>query len=434
MVAATKTDGRAAPAGDRSEEWRTDLFETACAQFHRAADRIGLHPDESTRLTQPRRTLVVNLPIRMDDGRLVNFAGYRVQHVLTMGPTKGGLRYAPDLSFGQCAALAMWMTWKCALLGLPFGGAKGGVRCDPSALSSDEIERITRRFAAELDPIIGPDEDIPAPDMGTSEREMAWFYDTVSQAAGHSVPAVVTGKPIALGGTQGRREATGQGAVYALEAAFERWGWPLADQRFVVQGFGNVGSVVAAELHSRGARVVGLGDIGGALSDPDGLDVGAVSSWARENGSVAGYPGAESIPREALLELPCDVLVPAALEHQITAQNAGRLDCRLIVEAANGPTTPEADAILAQRGIPVIPDVLASGGGVTVSYFEWVQGHQKYIWTADEIRVRLRERLRASLTDVMDAADRLEADLRTAALALAIGRVAEAAKLRAVYP
>jgi glutamate dehydrogenase (NAD(P)+) len=257
-------------------EWQTELFRMACDQFYRAAERLDLDRDECVRLTEPRRSLVVNLPIRMDDGALVNFAGYRVQHILTMGPTKGGLRYAPDLSFGQCAALAMWMTWKCALLGLPFGGAKGGVRCDPGRLSVDEIERITRRFASELDPIIGPDKDIPAPDMGTGEREMAWFYDTYSQSAGHAVPAVVTGKPVALGGTPGRRDATGVGAVFALEAALEHQQRTLAEQRCAIQGFGNVGAVVAAELHQRGAKVVAVSDVEGAIADPNGLDIPAV--------------------------------------------------------------------------------------------------------------------------------------------------------------
>jgi len=417
-----------------ADEWRSDLYRMACAQVLRAAETVGLEPDQVTRLIEPRRSLVVNLPIRMDGGELVNFTGYRVQHILTMGPTKGGLRYAPDLSLGQCAALAMWMTWKCALLGLPYGGAKGGVRCDPRLLSADEIERVTRRYAAEMAPIIGPDLDIPAPDMGTGEREMAWFYDTCSQAAGHAVPASVTGKPLALGGTPGRREATGLGAVFTLEAALDRLGRPLAEQRFAIQGFGNVGAVAAAKLHARGARVVGLSDIGGAIANPAGLDVEAVVRWSGEHGSVAGFPEAETIERDALLELPCDVLVPAALEHQITHVNAPRLRCRLVAEAANGPTTTEADAILAERGILVLPDVLTSGGGVTVSYFEWVQGHQKYIWTAAEIHDRLRAQMRHALDEVVTASELLGVDLRTAALSVAVRRVAEAARLRAVYP
>jgi glutamate dehydrogenase (NAD(P)+) len=296
------------------------------------------------------------------------------------------------------------------------------------------LERITRRFAAELEPIIGPDRDIPAPDLGTGEREMAWFYDTCSQAAGHAVPAVVTGKPVALGGTPGRQEATGQGVVHAIEAALEHRGWDLADKSFVVQGFGNVGSVVASELGARGARIVGLGDVGGALADPDGLDVAAIARWSQENGSVAGFPEAEGLPGDALLELPCDVLIPAALERQITAANAARLRGRIVAEAANGPTTPEADEILAARGIQVLPDVLVSSGGVVVSYFEWVQGHQKYTWTPTEVRERLRAQVRAALDEVLEAADQLGVDLRMAALSVAIRRVAEAARLRAIYP
>jgi glutamate dehydrogenase (NAD(P)+) len=419
---------------DSGSEWRSDLFRTACAQFLRAADTVGLGDDERVRMLEPRRSLVVNLPVRMDGGELVNFTGYRVQHTLTMGPTKGGLRFAPDLTLGQCAALAMWMTWKCALLGLPYGGAKGGVRCDAHALSADELERIMRRYVAELAPIIGPNEDIPAPDMGTGEREMAWYYDTYSQAAGHAVPASVTGKPVALGGTPGRRQATGLGVVFTLESALERLGWPLAEQRFAIQGFGNVGAVAAAELQARGARVVGVSDAEGAIVDANGLDVEAVARWSRETGSVAGFPEAEAIERDALLEVPCDVLIPAALQHQITEDNAARLRCRLVAEAANGPTTTAADEILRERGIAVLPDVLTSGGGVTVSYFEWVQGHQKYIWTPAEIRDRLRAQMRDAHERVATTAEQLDVDLRTAALSVAVSRVAEAARLRAVYP
>ena len=434
MTAAAGTQVEQRPVASEAQEWQSGLFVTAQAQFERVADLVELDPDQYARLSEPRRSLVVNLPIRLDGGDLVNFTGYRVQHVLTMGPTKGGLRFAPDLTLGQCAALAMWMTWKCALLRLPYGGAKGGVRCDPRGLSTEELERITRRYTAELNPIIGPNEDIPAPDMGTGEREMAWFFDTYSQAAGHSVPACVTGKPVALGGTPGRQEATGLGAVFTLEGALERRGMPLADQAFAIQGFGNVGSVIAAELHARGAKVVGLSDVGGAIADPSGLDVPAIIRWKWEHGTVAEFREAEAIERDALLELPCDVLVPAALEHQITEANADRLRCRLVAEAANGPTTPVADSILAERGIAVLPDVLTSGGGVAVSYFEWVQGHQKYIWTPSEIRDRLSAQMRGALEEVMATSEELGVDYRMGALAVAVRRVAETAKLRAVYP
>jgi glutamate dehydrogenase (NAD(P)+) len=437
MTSSAKTDRSSGAAGgepDSRDEWRSELYRMACEQFLKAAETTRLGDDERTRLLEPRRALVVNLPIRMASGELRNFTGYRVQHTLTMGPTKGGLRFAADVTLGQCAALAMWMTWKCALLGLPYGGAKGGVRCDPRLLSAAEVERITRRYAADMSPIVGPNQDIPAPDMGTGEREMAWFYDTHSQAAGHAVPAIVTGKPVALGGTPGRRRATGLGAVFAIEAALEWLGLSLAEQRFAIQGFGNVGAVTASELHARGARVVGLSDVGGAIANQAGLDVDEVVRWSEEHGTVAGFPEAEAIERDLLLELPCDVLVPAALEHQITERNASRLRCRLVAEAANGPTTTAADEILAERGIPVLPDVLTSGGGVTVSYFEWVQAHQKYIWTPEEIRERLRTQMRQALQQVIATSEQLDVSLRTAALSVAVRRVAEAAKLRAVYP
>jgi glutamate dehydrogenase (NAD(P)+) len=351
-----------------------------------------------------------------------------------MGPTKGGLRFAPDLGFGECAALAMWMTWKCALVGLPFGGAKGGVRCDPYTLSVGEMERITRRYAAELLPVIGPDVDIPAPDMGTGEREMAWFYDTYSQSVGYAVPAVVTGKPVALGGTVGRQSATGLGVVFAIESAFRDLDWSLAERSFVVQGFGNVGSVVARELHARGAKVVAVSDIRSAIHNAHGLDIPAVIRWVDEHQYLEGFPESEPVDGPAMLELPCDVLVPAAREEQITDANAPALQCSLIVEAANGPTTPAADRILEERGIPVYPDVLANAGGVIVSYFEWVQSHQKYSWQAEEVHERLRTQMQHACERVNGTSQELQTDLRTAALASAISHVAEAAHLRAIYP
>jgi len=416
------------------EEWHSPLYAMACRQFARAADVLELDDELRTRLLEPRRSLVCNFPVRMDSGEVVNHTGYRVQHTLTMGPTKGGLRFAPDLGFGECAALAMWMTWKCSLAGLPFGGAKGGVRCDPYALSVGEMERITRRFATELLPVIGPDVDIPAPDMGTSEREMAWIYDTYSQSVGYAVPAVVTGKPVALGGSVGRQSATGLGVVFAIESTFEQLDWALPECSFVVQGFGNVGSVVAQELHARGAKVIAVSDIRGAITNLHGLDIPAVMRWVSENQYLEGYPEAEPADGEAMLELECDVLVPCAREEQITDLNADRLKCKLIVEGANGPTTPAADRMLADRGINVVPDVLANAGGVIVSYFEWVQSHQKYSWEALEVRERLRTQMRTAFARVQAAADQFEIDSRTAALACAIDHVSEAAKLRAIYP
>jgi glutamate dehydrogenase (NAD(P)+) len=377
---------------------------------------------------------VVNFPVRRDGGETEMFTGYRVQHTLVMGPTKGGVRYAPGVSLGECAALAMWMTYKCALLGLPFGGAKGGVRCDPNRLSAAELERLTRRYAAELFLVIGPERDIPAPDMATGENEMAWFMDTYSQQVGHSVPEVVTGKPVVLGGTAGRQSATGLGVVYCLEAALEHLGWDLPGQRVVVQGLGNVGSVVARELHARGARIVAVSDVSGGIAAPEGLDVAGVLDWLGEHRFVRGCPLGAPVGRSELLEVPCDILVPAALERQITAENASRIDCRLVAEAANGPTTPEADEILAAREILVLPDVLANAGGVTVSYFEWVQGQQKYFWDEQEVARQLERLMRTAFERVVHASETRGVGWRTAALSVALERVTEAMHLRTLYP
>jgi glutamate dehydrogenase (NAD(P)+) len=338
------------------------------------------------------------------------------------------------VSLGECAALAMWMTFKCALVGLPFGGAKGGVRCDPNRLSVGELERITRRYAAELIPIIGADRDIPAPDMATGEREMAWFMDTYSQQIGHTTPAIVTGKPVVLGGTAGRQSATGLGVVFALEALQEHRGEPLAGQRVAIQGFGNVGSVLARELADRDVQIVAVSDVTGGIVDPEGLEIAELEAWVAEHRFLRGFPGARAVSRTDVLEASCDVLIPAALERQITAENAGQLDCRVIVEAANGPTTVEADAILADRGIRIVPDVLANAGGVTVSYFEWVQATQQFFWDAESVVYRLERQIRNGFDQVVNASERLQTDWRTAAQAVAVERVAEAARLRAIYP
>jgi glutamate dehydrogenase (NAD(P)+) len=408
----------------------------AVEQFAGAADVLELDAELRTRLLEPRRSMVVNFPVRLDNGQVQSFTGYRVQHTLTMGPTKGGIRYAPGVSLGECAALAMWMTFKCALLGLPFGGAKGGVRCDPNRLSVGELERITRRYAAELIPVIGPDRDIPAPDMATGEREMAWFMDTYSQQVGHPVPEIVTGKPLVLGGTAGRLTATGLGAVFCLEAGLERRGASVAGARVAVQGFGKVGAVAALELFNRGAKIVALADVSGGLVEPAGLDVPALLAWSAEGGEryLRDWPGAQHVSRTDVLETACEILIPAALERQIDTDNAHRLQCDVILEAANGPTTPEADAILADRGITVIPDVLANAGGVTVSYFEWVQDQQMFFWGPEEVAQRLKHHMHQALDRVLATAQRLDVDHRTAALTVAIERVAEAARLRAIYP
>ena len=415
-------------------EWRSELYDTARAQFERAADLLDLEPEIRSGLLEPRRALVVNFPVRRDSGAVESFTGYRVQHTLTVGPTKGGLRYAPGVSLGECAALAMWMTFKCALVDLPFGGAKGGVRCDPNRLSAVELERVTRRYAAELFPIIGPDRDIPAPDMATGAREMAWFMDTYSQQVGHPVPAIVTGKPVVLGGTVGRQAATGLGVVFTIESMAQHLGFAVEDQRVVVQGLGNVGAVVTRELAARGAVIVGVSDVSCGMVAPDGLDVEAVMDWVDEHRFLRGFPGAREVGRREVLEAPCDILVPAALERQIDSDNAGRLDCRLVVEAANGPTTPDGERVLARRGISVVPDVLANAGGVTVSYFEWVQDQQRESWGAEEVVSRLREKLDGAIERVLAVAERFDVDWRTAAQSVAVERVAEAARLRAIYP
>ncbi len=415
-------------------EWRSALWAVASEQFNSAADRLDLDPQVRVRLLDPRRALTVNFPVRRDNGDIEIFTGYRVQHTLAIGPTKGGIRYAPGVSLGECAALALWMTIKCALLGLPFGGAKGGVRCDPTRLSPAELERLTRRYTSEIFPIIGPDRDIPAPDMATGEREMAWFMDTYSQQVGHGVPESVTGKPVVLGGTAGRQAATGLGVVFSLETLVERLGWRLAGQRVAIQGFGNVGAVVAGELSRRGASIVALADVAGGIVAPNGLDIDAVHAWVAEHRFLRGFPGAEPKTQNGVLEVPCDILIPAALEAQITAENAPRLQCRLVVEAANGPTTPEADRILTDRRINVLPDVLANAGGVTVSYLEWVQDQQKYFWDADEVAQRMRGQVLEALDRVLTLADERGVTWRMAAQMVAIQRFAEAARLRAVYP
>jgi glutamate dehydrogenase (NAD(P)+) len=421
---------RLSPGG----EWRSELFRIATAQFERAAELLELDQEMRARLIEPRRSLVVNFPVRHDDGSVHAYTGYRVQHTLTIGPTKGGIRYAPGVSLGECAALAMWMTLKCSLLKLPFGGAKGGVRCDPNRLTEDELQRLTRRYVAELFPVIGPDRDIPAPDMATGEREMAWIMDTYSQQVGHSVPEIVTGKPLVLGGTDGRRDATGTGVVFCLEAVLEHLGEEVPGQRVVIQGLGNVGAVVARELYARGAQIVALSDVTAGLADPAGLDVPAVLEWIAAERFLRGCPVGTPIAAHEVLTTPCDVLIPAAIERQIVRANAADLDCRLIVEAANGPTTPEADRILEERGIVVVPDVLANAGGVTVSYFEWVQDQQKFSWEAEEIAARLRRQMRRAFDQVREEGARLDLGWRDAALTVAIRRFAEAARLRAIYP
>ena len=424
------------PAERRARpEWHTPLYRMAVEQFERAAATLDLDDEFRTRLLDPRRTLVVTFPVRMDDGSVRSFTGYRVQHTLTMGPTKGGMRYAPDVTMGECAALAMWMTWKCALLELPYGGAKGGVRCTPWELSDGELERLTRRYAAELIPVIGPDRDIPAPDMATGEREMAWFMDTYSQQVGFTAPSIVTGKPPVLGGTAARRPATGLGVVYVLEEAVAALQRTAVDGlRVAVQGFGNVGEVVVTELAARGALIVGVSDHTGGVTAAGGLPVPEILAWHRERGSLADCPHGEPVGAREVLEVECDVLVPAATEEQITVANAAALRCAMVVEAANGPTTAEAERVLAERGITVIPDILANAGGVTVSYFEWLQGIQKSVMSAGDIQRRLNSLMRGAFARVHTAVVDRDLDWRTAAMVVAVERVAQAADSRGVYP
>ena len=415
-------------------EWDTDLFRTAIAQFDQALPFANVPDDVAERLRYPERAIMVSVPVRLDDDRRTVFAGYRVQHSSVLGPTKGGIRYDPEVSLGECAALAVWMTWKCALLRLPYGGAKGGVRCNPRQLSITELERLTRRFTSELLPIIGPQEDIPAPDMATNEQTMAWMMDTYSMQVGYAVPEIVTGKPISIGGSVFRHEATGAGVVMVIARACERLGWHLSEQRCVVQGFGNVGGIAAHELHGRGATVVAVSDAYGAILDENGLDIDAMMAFAKEHSSLADWEHGRRISNEELLELECDILVLAAREDQVTAENAGRVRARLVAEGANGPTSLEGDAILNERGIRVLPDILTNAGGVTVSYFEWVQDLGRLFWGRDEIREKLAEKLSDAFDRVWDLSDQEEISLRTSALVAGIREVAGALEARGLYP
>jgi glutamate dehydrogenase (NAD(P)+) len=415
-------------------EWDTPLFRTAQTQFEQAIPYADVNESIAERLRYPERAVMVAVPIRREAGHVDVFPAYRVQHSSVLGPTKGGIRYDPHVTLGECAALAVWMTWKCALLRLPYGGAKGGVRCNPRELTATELQRLTRRYTSELRGVIGPQEDIPAPDMATNEQTMAWIMDTYSMQVGYAVPEIVTGKPISLGGSLFRHEATGAGVVMVIERACSRLGWTLSEQSCVVQGFGNVGGIAAQELVSKGARVLAVSDISGGVYSPDGLDLNAVQAWIADHATLEEYPDAQHVNNAELLELPCDILVLAALEDQVTAENAPRLNTKLLVEGANGPTSIEADAILADRAIPVLPDVLTNAGGVTVSYFEWVQDLGRLFWTRDEIRARLADKLGDAFDRVWKLADARGISLRQAALVAGINEVAGALKARGIYP
>lgn len=416
-------------------EWSSSMFHLAQRQFLKAAYIAGLDDSVRQQLLFPQRAQIAALPFKRDGGEEVETVfAYRVQHVLAMGPTKGGIRYHPEVNLGEVAALAMWMTWKCALTNLPFGGAKGGARVDPATLSLGELERLTRRYTSEFIGIIGPDKDIPAPDMGTDAQVMAWIMDTYSEHVGYSVPSVVTGKPIVLGGSLGRNEATGRGLVYLVDEACRHIGLDIKTSTSVVQGFGNVGAHAAGFLAQCGAKVIAVSDVSTALYDPKGLPIDKLLDYVREHRVLADCPYGEAISNQDLLELPCDILAPCAVQNQITAENAGRLKCRILAEGANGPTTLEADEILAERGIFLLPDILANAGGVIVSYFEWVQGLQNLMWPLDQVNDRMREILAEALARTLKRAETSKVDMRCAAMLEALARVGSAKQLRGLFP
>ncbi len=435
------SDGKPTPStahsADKPEAQpeRESAYAVAQAQFDTVADFVDLNDDLRLFLRTPQRELIVHFPVEMDDGHLQMFTGYRVHHNMAKGPTKGGIRYHPDVSLDECRALAMWMTWKCALMNLPYGGAKGGVIVDPKMLSQRELEKMTRRYATEITSFIGPEKDIPAPDVGTNAQVMAWIMDTYSMHKGYSIPAVITGKPIAIGGTVGREYATGLGVTYVTRALLkQRLGRTLEDAKVAVQGFGNVGSWTARSMHERGALVVAVSDQYGGIYNSRGLDLRHLARHLSDNGTVSGYPGADALSNQELLELDVDVLVPAALEGQITRANADRIRATIIAEGANGPTTTEADQILKERGVMVIPDILCNAGGVVVSYFEWVQSLQSFFWDESAVRSAMQKKLLDNVDAVLGVMVRRKCDLRTAAYAIAIERIVEAVQVRGFYP
>lgn len=416
-----------------------DLFDTpayseAVMQFDRASEGLIIEEGLKDRFRLPQRALVVSCPMRMDNGEIKVFSGYRVQHNHTLGPCKGGVRYHPEVDLGEVAALAMNMTWKAALAGLPFGGAKGGVSVEPSSLSQGELERLTRRYTAEILPVIGPNKDIPAPDMGTNPQIVSWMMDTYSMTQGYTVPSIVTGKPTIIGGSAGREEATGYGVAYVTEDSIEKLLKDNDDVKVAIQGFGNVGRYTALKLHDMGIKVVAVSDRKGGIYSPDGVQIEEIIEIREETGTVTEWSGGDKISNEELLTLDCDVLIPAALGRVITNRNASGLKCKMVVEAANSPVTAEADDILEEKGIMVIPDILANAGGLIVSYFEWVQGHQKYFWSGETVIEELKKRIKSTFTRVVDFSEKEGISLRLAALKLGIDQVAEARKLRGLYP
>jgi glutamate dehydrogenase (NAD(P)+) len=408
-------------------------FESMMSRFDHAAELLKLDPDLYKVLRVPNREITIYIPVYMDDGHVEVFTGFRVQHNFARGPAKGGIRYSPDVTLDEMRALAAWMTWKCAVVNIPFGGAKGGVICDPSQMSLGELERMTRRYTAELIDFIGPERDVPAPDMNTNEQTMAWIMDTYSMHARHTVTAVVTGKPIDLSGSRGRREATGRGLLFVANQAVERHGMKVSETRVVIQGSGNVGGTAARLMEETGYKVIALSDIHGGIYNPKGLDVQDALRYLEVHRSLEKYPKAEPVSNHELLELECEVLIPAATENQITSQNVDRIKCRILCEGANGPTTAAADDILERKGVFVIPDILANAGGVTCSYFEWVQDRMGYFWKEDQVNERLKDIMVASFNDVCKYAETHNVNMRIAAYILAIDRVAYITRTRGIY-
>ena len=411
------------------------VFAMAAEQFDQVADFLALPDDLRERCKWPKRLISVAVPVKLDDGRTKVFYGHRVQHHLTRGPVKGGLRYHPAVDLGEVAALAMWMNWKCALMDLPYGGGKGGIACDPRGMSLGELERLTRRFTMEILPFIGPEIDVMAPDMGTNEQTMAWITDTYASHTGYLVPSIVTGKPLGMQGSAGRAQATGHGVAFLASNALHKLGVSLTNTTAIVQGFGNVGSHTAATLSSYGVKITGISDATGGLWNSGGIDIAALRAYVAQHGTIKDFPGADVIDAEALLCMPCDILAPAALDRVITAENAGKLQCRVLAEGANGPTTPDADRILQQRGdIFVIPDILCNAGGVTVSYFEWVQNFQRFQWNEREVITKLETMMQRAFEKVTSYAERNKLSQRMAAQAIAIKTVADAKALRGLFP
>jgi len=413
---------------------KNNVWEMTLSRLDATMDLLNIKPGMQKYLREPRKTLEVSVPIKTDAGNIEIFKGYRVQHNTNRGPAKGGIRYHPDVNLDEIKALAMLMTWKCSLVGLPFGGAKGGVIADPAKLSLNELEHITRRYTFEIIDAIGPDKDIPAPDVGTNAQVMAWILDTYSMDKGHSVPGVVTGKPISLGGSQGREDATSRGCVYTILSTLKVMGIDSTDLSVAVQGFGNVGGNAAKILHDLGFKIIAISDVSCCLYDKKGLNPYEIDDFFKKNKTISGYSSAEELPREDIFGLECDMLVPAALENQITEKNAGAIKAKIVAEGANAPTTPEADKILKQNNIFVIPDVLANAGGVTVSYFEWVQGNLSYFWTKREVNLKLRDIMEKAFYETYKFSNEHKVDMRTAASMLAVSRVAEATSLRGIYP